>query len=111
MRCYTLAYMFERMIKSEGTVMSYPMKLNDLNVRVEAQKNVRGSFTDVNTLTVEVDTLQNELIQIQFVDISTHWGEVSLPNAPGMPSAVHLLLCLRMKGMRRSWTRKHMRRS
>ncbi|KAH0751893.1 hypothetical protein KY285_005041 [Solanum tuberosum] len=91
----SLAPMIKRVNKCEGMIKSHNLRLDKLTVRVEALEEIGGRSSVVDTLKEKVATLRVEVVQIQYMDISTLWGEVPFLEVTEMPSVVPLATVLR----------------
>uniref|UniRef100_M1DU80 Polyprotein protein n=1 Tax=Solanum tuberosum TaxID=4113 RepID=M1DU80_SOLTU len=65
-------------VKCEKTIEGYNLRIDELAARIEVLEKTVGSSSTLDTLRVEGSTLRAEVVQIQSMDISTLWGDVSL---------------------------------
>uniref|UniRef100_M1DLQ7 Polyprotein protein n=1 Tax=Solanum tuberosum TaxID=4113 RepID=M1DLQ7_SOLTU len=76
-----LVPLIERVVKSEGTIESYNVRLDDLTTRSEAREEAEGSFGALDAMQYKITTLRVEVVQFQSMDNSMLWGNVSLPDS------------------------------
>uniref|UniRef100_M1DDX2 Uncharacterized protein n=1 Tax=Solanum tuberosum TaxID=4113 RepID=M1DDX2_SOLTU len=72
------ARLTERMSKYERTIEGHTLRLDDFIAMIATLEKVDGSSSALDTVRAEVSTLRDEFVQIQFVDISTLWGNIPL---------------------------------
>uniref|UniRef100_M1DYR6 Polyprotein protein n=1 Tax=Solanum tuberosum TaxID=4113 RepID=M1DYR6_SOLTU len=81
----------ERVVRCEKTIEGHTQRLEDLTMRITLLENTEGSSSALDTLRTEVSALGAEVVQIQLMDISKLWGDVSLssvaPPTLELPSA------------------------